>query len=43
VKTIQSGDKKFHFEGSRGPSVAAGPGVAYPLTPLSTALVVKIV
>jgi len=35
---IPSGDKKIHFEGSRGPSVAAGPGVAYPLTPLSTAL-----
>ena len=25
---------KNHYEGSRGPSVAAGPGVAYPLTPL---------
>jgi len=35
---IPSGDKKNHFERSRGPSVAAGPGVAYPLTPLSTAL-----
>ena len=29
---------KIHFEGSRGPSVAAGPGVAYPPDPLSTAL-----
>ena len=27
------GGKKIHFEGSRGPSVAAGPGVAYPPDP----------